>query len=364
MEAPRSTHRSLCLNPTSCRVSMDHAAETQKPVRTARLETPPSAPMRRRNFLRSSALATTCLTCFPAELAGLAREQTPGRLERRSLGRTGQMLSIIGFGGIVVKDATPEEASRRVRGAIEAGVNYFDVAPTYGDAEDKLGPALAPFRKDVFLACKTTQRRAVEATTELERSLRRLQTDHVDLYQFHAVTTTEEVETIFGPAGAAEAFDAAKRAGKVRFLGFSAHSVEAAMAMLERFRFDTILFPFSFATWHAGNFGPQVLAKAKEQGLGILALKAMAKGPWPQNAVRAYPNCWYEPLSEPAEAKLGLRFALSHPITAALPPGDDRLFRLAVGLATDLSPLTESEAQALKERALKGNPIFRYPRGT
>lgn len=319
--------------------------------------------MTRRDFLHGSAATTTLLAAFPAGLGDVTREQVPGRLERRSLGRTGQMLSIIGFGGIVVKDATPDQARQRVREAIEAGVNYFDVAPTYGDAEEKLGPALAPYRREVFLACKTTERRATGATAELDRSLKRLQTDHFDLYQFHAVTTAADVETIFGPGGALEAFTAARQGGKVRFLGFSAHSVEAALAMLDRFRFDSILFPFSFATWHAGNFGPQVLARAKEQGVGILALKAMAKGPWPASATRAsYPKCWYEPLSEPADAKLGLRFTLSHPITAAVPPGDENLFRLALTLARDLPPLTDAEAAGLKERARLGEPIFRHPR--
>jgi len=318
--------------------------------------------MTRRDFIQRSAATTALLTCFPTGLADITRDQTPGRLERRSLGRTGQMLSIIGFGGIVVKDATPDEARQRVREAVEAGVNYFDVAPTYGDAEEKLGPALAPHRREVFLACKTTQRRAAEATAELDRSLKRLRTDHFDLYQLHAVTTPEDVETIFGTGGAMEAFAAARQAGKVRFLGFSAHSVEAALALLERFRFDSILFPFSFATWHAGNFGPQVLAKAKEQGVGILALKAMAKGPWAEGATRAYPKCWYEPLSDPAEAKLGLRFTLAHPITAAVPPGDENLFRLALSLAKDLPALSDAEAAALKDQALKGEPIFRYPR--
>jgi len=132
--------------------------------------------------------------------------------------------------------------------------------------------------------------------------------------------------------------------------------------LMARFAFDSILFPFSFATWHAGNFGPQVLAKASEQGMGILALKAMAKGPWPKDVPRPYPKCWYEPLSLPAEAKLGLRFTLSHPITAAVPPGDERLFSLALDLAKDLTPLTDAEAAALKERAVQGEPIFRYPR--
>jgi aryl-alcohol dehydrogenase-like predicted oxidoreductase len=326
----------------------------------ARCGSRPAPAMRRRQFIGHSA-AAAMLACFPASLTAMAREKAPGKLERRALGRTGDMLSVIGFGGIVVMNASPEEAAQRVRQAVEAGVNYFDVAPSYGDAEERLGPALAPFRKDVFLACKTAQRDGAAATAELDQSLRRLQTDHFDLYQLHAVTTSEEVEAIFSPGGAMEAFAAAKKAGKVRHLGFSAHSVEAATALMDRFAFDAILFPFNFGTWHAGQFGAQVLAKAHDQGMGLLALKAMAKGPWPKDAQRRFPKCWYEPLSEPAEARLGLRFTLSHPITSAIPPGDESLFQLALDLGKDLPPLTDAEALALKEQALRGEPLFRYP---
>jgi len=318
--------------------------------------------MKRRQFLEHSAAAAAMLACFPAGLAAVARETAPGRLERRALGRTGEMLSVIGFGGIVVMNASPEEAAQRVRQAFDAGVNYFDVAPTYGNAEERLGPALAPFRKEVFLACKTAQRQAAAATAELDQSLRLLQTDHFELYQLHAVTTLDEVDAILSPGGAIEALTAARQAGKVRYLGFSAHSVEAAMALMDRFAFDAILFPFNFGTWHAGQFGAQVLAKARDQGMGLLALKAMAKGPWPKDAPRRFPKCWYEPLSEPEEARLGLRFTLSHPITSAIPPGDENLFQLAVALGKDLTPLTDAEALTLKEKALRGEPLFRYPR--
>ena len=106
-----------------------------------------------------------------------------------------------------------------------------------------------------------------------------MRTDHFDLYQLHAVTTRDDVETIFAPGGAMETFVAARKAGKVRFLGFSAHSVEAALALIDRFAFDTILFPVNFATWHAGNFGPQVLAAAQEKGMGILASRRWRAGP-------------------------------------------------------------------------------------
>jgi predicted aldo/keto reductase-like oxidoreductase len=158
-----------------------------------------------------------------------------------------------------------------------------------------------------------------------------------------------------------ETFLEAREEGKIRFIGFSAHSVEAAMALMDDFDFDTILFPINFATWHAGNFGPQVLAKAKEKGMGILALKAMAKQPYAEGEQNKISKCWYEPLKDPEEAKMGLRFTLSHPITAAIPPGNENLFSMALGLATNFKPLTEKEAKEIKEKGLAGEPIFRYP---
>jgi predicted aldo/keto reductase-like oxidoreductase len=155
---------------------------------------------------------------------------------------------------------------------------------------------------------------------------------------------------------------AARKAGQVRFLGFSAHSVEAALALIGRYDFDTILFPTSFRTWHAGNFGPQVLAAAQAKQMGILALKAMARGPWPKDAKRdRYPKCWYEPLASPDDAMMGLRFTLSHPVTAAIPPGDETLFAQALGLAMRFTPLKEDEALAIKQQALAGAPLFAFP---
>ena len=249
--------------------------------------------MKRREFLKHTAGAAGMLTCFPATLLGIERDLLPGPIERRTLGKTGEKLPLIGFGGYVLNLSTPEQARDWVREAFEASVNYFDVAPEYGQAEERMGPALEPYRKQVFLACKTAQRHQAAATEELDRSLRRLHTDHFDLYQLHHVTTLKEVETIFSEDGAIKAFEAAKKAGKVRFLGFSAHSVEAALALMDGFAFDTIMFPVNYATWYAGNFGPQVLARAKERQMGILALKAMAKRPWPKDADRsAHPGCW------------------------------------------------------------------------
>ncbi len=300
------------------------------------------------------------LSVFPADLTGLVRQREPGKIEKRAMGRSGVMLSMIGFGGIVVMDATPEQADERVKSAIDRGINYFDVAPSYGNAEEKLGPALEPYRGDVFLACKTQERRRDGVFRELEQSLAHLRTDRFDLYQHHAVTRMDEVDTIFSEGGAMEAFLEAREQGLVRHLGFSAHSVEAATALMERFDFDTIMFPFNFSTWHAGNFGPQVMQMAKEKEMGILALKAMARGPWPQGADRNWAKAWYQPLSEPEEALMGLRFTLSHPITAALPPGNENLFALALELADRVTPLSAEEVEEIKAKGLAQEPLFRY----
>ncbi|MBN1817593.1 MAG: aldo/keto reductase [Sedimentisphaerales bacterium] len=316
--------------------------------------------MKRRQFLKQSA-AAAMLSCFPATLSAIERQSTPGTIERRALGKTGEKLSIVAFGGFMLNRATAEQARAWIREAFEAGVNHYDVAPEYGTAEELMGPALEPFRAKAFLSCKTAQRRQAEAGAELDRSLKRLRTDHFDLYQFHHVTRLEEVEMIFSEDGAIKAFEKAKKDGKVRFLGFSAHSVEAALALMERFSFDSIMFPVNYSTWHAGNFGPQVLAKAQEKKMGILALKAMAKQPWPAEADRsAHPNCWYQPMTDPEEAMMGLRFTLSHPVTTALTPASSTCLKLALQLAPRFAPLKPEEVEVIKQKGLATRPLFRY----
>ena len=318
--------------------------------------------MKRRDFISKTAMAAPVFSLFPADLSFITRETPPaGKLEKRSLGKTGEMLSMIGFGGIIVKDASPEDAASIVKFAIDAGVNHFDVAPSYGDAEIKLGPALEPYRKDVFLSCKTTKRTKDDARKELEQSLKNLRTDHFDLYQLHAVTSLDDVITIFATGGALETFREAREEGKIRYLGFSAHSVEAAMALMNGFEFDSIMFPFNFATWNVGNFGPQVLELAHQKQMGIIALKAMAKGPWPQNADRSkYPKCWYEPLLGEEDIRMGLRFTLSHPVTNAITPGEAGLFKIAINMRETLSPLSSKEIETIKIKAATVIPLFKY----
>jgi len=279
-------------------------------------------------------------------------------VEKRMLGKTGKRLSVVGFGGIVVKDESPESAAKLVAEAIDRGINYFDVAPSYGNAEERLGPALEPYRSDVFLACKTGERDKEGAASELRASLERLRTDYFDLYQFHGVSKIEEVDQIFGPGGAMEAFQEAKSQGLIKFIGFSAHSEEAALAMLERFEFDSILFPFNWVAWHQGGFGPRVLKKATKMGIGILALKALAKRKWRQGEERTWPKCWYAPVETMEEAVLALRFTLSKPITAAVSPSHAELLWWECEAAEQFAPLSEAEEAELAKMSNGLEPIF------
>ena len=284
------------------------------------------------------------------------------KLAQREYGTTGVKLSIIGFGGIVVMNAEQENANRVVAEAVERGINYFDVAPGYGNAQEKLGPALEPYRKNVFLACKTGQRTREGAEKEFKQSLERLRTDHLDLYQLHGIMDTKnDVDVAFGKGGAMELFIEARKSGQVRFLGFSTHNDECALAALDRFDFDSVLFPVNYCTWFAGNYGHKTMQRAIEKGAARMAIKGLARQSWPEKDPQrdAYKKCWYQPITDPAEAEMALRWTLSQPITAAVTPGEEALFRVAVDIGLRFKPITPAEEAQLKAMAAKLNPIFK-----
>jgi predicted aldo/keto reductase-like oxidoreductase len=301
--------------------------------------------MKRRDLLKTGVAALAASIAGKSAIGETRWRKTDKPLLAKRRYADGVDLSIIGFGGIVVVGMEQKEANRTVADSIETGVNYFDVAPSYGDgeAEKKLGIALKPFRKNIFLACKTTRRDAAGAEEELHSSLQRIGVDHFDLYQFHAVKEMEEVEEILGPKGAAETFLKAQREGKIRFIGFSAHSEEAALALLDRFEVNSVLFPINFVCYARSNFGPRVVAKAKEKGAARLALKALAYTPREENENNKYPKCWYEPVGDISKAEKALRFTLSQDITAAIPPGEEALYQMALNLACGFKPMNKTE---------------------
>jgi aryl-alcohol dehydrogenase-like predicted oxidoreductase len=203
-------------------------------------------------------------------------------------------------------------------------------------------------------------RDAAGARAELETSLGRLRTDHFDLYQFHAVSSLDDVDRIVAPGGAGETFLKAREEGKVRFLGASAHSAAAAISLMDRFALDSVLFPVNFVLFQEGKFGPQILEHAKKKGVARLALKTLAHHSWAEGADRsAWPKCWYKPIDEPALAEKSVRFTLGEDVTAAIPPGDAKLFRLALDCAGRFRPLSVKDREELLESARGLPPIFR-----
>lgn len=280
-------------------------------------------------------------------------------MQKRILGKTNEEISILGMGGIVVMNLEQEKANSIVAYAIDKGVNYFDVAPSYGDAEIKLGNALEGKRKNIFLACKTGQRDKVGAEKELLQSLKRLKTDHFDLYQLHAMTTLEDFETVTSPNGALETFVKARKNGVIKYIGFSAHSVKVALRLMDSFDFDSVLFPINWVLTFKENFGPQVIEKARSKNMGILAIKAMALTTKDKYDT-SHPKSWYLPVEDPGLASLSLRYTLSQLITAALPPGDERLFPLALKIAKNFKEITEKEVEYLKEKSRGLEPIFKF----
>jgi len=223
-------------------------------------------------------------TFFGAAFSGLAgiaaarpAKSPAGGIPTRMLGRTGQKVTIIGMGGARFHLNPFEDGVALVRRAYDLGITYFDMAHSYWDgrAETVYGAAIPPFRKSIFLTTKSGQRKRGEAGQELETSLKALKTDYVDLWQIHGVNTQQDVDAVLGPGGALEAFVAAKKAGKCRFIGFTGHADPAFnLQILRGFDgFDTVLMPLHAADTFYLSFEKNVLPAAVERGIGIFGMK-------------------------------------------------------------------------------------------
>jgi predicted aldo/keto reductase-like oxidoreductase len=228
--------------------------------------------MRRRTFLGSAfaGLAATAYGVRPPKAKA-------GGIPQRTFGKTGVKVTVIGQAGGRFPLISFEEAKAITLRAYDLGINYFDTSIDYwnGRSEEVYGAVLPPFRKQIFLTTKANERTRAGAEAELETSLKRLRTDYVDLWQMHALNEKEEVDQIFGPGGAIEAFEAAKKAGKCRFIGFTGHhDPNVHLAMLHAYdRFDSILMPLNIADANYLSFQNLTLPVAAERGMGIQGMK-------------------------------------------------------------------------------------------
>jgi aryl-alcohol dehydrogenase-like predicted oxidoreductase len=284
-------------------------------------------------------------------------------MEKRRLGRTNHDSSLVIFGAAALSEVDSETAERALDMALAAGVNHIDVAPQYGHAEERVGPWLEPRRDQFFVGCKTLERQRDAAWAELHRSLEKLRTPQLDLYQLHAVVTHDELDQAFAAGGAIEALAQAKEQGLTRFLGITGHGLEAPRIQLEalrRFDFDTVMFPLNPVLYANADYrrdAERLLETCAARDVGVMIIKAIAKGPWGDQP-RKYAS-WYEPFDQPEMVALGVRFALSQPgVTAVASAGDVRLLRLVLPAGAQFTPLSADAQAAAIAQAAALEPLF------
>ncbi len=275
-----------------------------------------------------------------------AAKPMAGAIPMREFGKTGVKLTVIGHAGArLALLRTKEAANAQVHRAYDLGINYFDCAHSYwnGHSEEVYGDVLSPVRKDVFITTKSTKRTRAEAEEELHASLKSLKTDYIDLWQMHAIQDQHDVDQIFAPGGAIEAFEAAKKAGKCRFFGFTGHhDPNAHVAMLKAYnKWDSILMPLHAADPSYLSFEKITLPLAVEAGLGIQAMKVFG------NAF----------LLRVLSADECLRYALSLPVhCAALGCSTSGQLDDDIRIAQNFKPYSDKEMADLRELAITAGP--------
>ncbi len=308
--------------------------------------------MQRRTFISSTVLATGLgVTAEAADSSAIKA----GDIPKRTFGKTGEKLTVIGQAGGRFPMISFDEAKAVTLRAYELGINYFDVARIYwdGKSEEVYGAVLAPHRKRIFLTSKSPVRDRKGAEADLEKSLKALRTDYLDLWQIHQVNTMDEVKQIFAPGGAIEAFEAAKKAGKCRFIGFTGHhDPEVHLAMLKNYeKYDTILMPLHPADPSYLSFEKNVLPVAVERGMGIQAMKSTANSK----------------LLHSITVRECIGYVLSLPVHC-LALGCTTLGQIEddVRIAQRFQPMAQQQMAALRERAgrFKGPQLEDWKRNT
>ncbi|MCS7458569.1 aldo/keto reductase [Paenibacillus doosanensis] len=284
---------------------------------------------------------------------------------QRQVGRLGHMSSVIMFGAASLGQVTQEEADASISFALKHGVNHFDTAASYGDAELRMGPWMPRVRGEIFLATKTGERTKEKAKEQIYRSLERLQTDRLDLLQMHAVGTIEELDKCTAPGGALEALLEAKDEGVIKAIGITGHGHQAPVTHLEalrRFPFDTVLLPLNYHLYSLPEYREAfdaLLEEADRQNTALRVIKAIAKGPWGEEQDRAYAT-WYEPFDRQEIIDACVHFVLSFKGVAGFASaGDIHLFPKIVDAVERYGSMSDEEAQ----RVLNAINGYRSPFG-
>lgn len=283
-------------------------------------------------------------------------------MEQRRFGRTEHMSTVAIFGAAALGQVNETDARQALEWILEAGVNHIDIAPSYGKAEDLLGPILPPVRDRFFLGCKTMERTRAGAADELRASLRRLGTDRFDLYQIHAVTSMEELDQTTGKGGALEAILEAREQGLVRHIGITGHGALAPKIFLEalnRFDFDTVLFPLNYTQYAIPDYrqnSQNLLAVCRKRDVGVMAIKSITRAPW--GTREQTHHTWYEPFTEPEKIQAAINFTLSQDVTGICTAGDLRVLPDVLKACRQFRPLTAEEQEEMVASGKNMEPLF------
>lgn len=283
-------------------------------------------------------------------------------IEKIPFGRTGHNSTRTLFGAAAFWATPQDEADKILELLLKYGINHIDTAASYGDAELRIGPWMKTYRDKFFLATKTEKRTYQEAKEELHRSLERLQTDHVDLWQMHILVDPDEWETAMGPGGALEAFIEAREQGLTRFLGVTGHNTNVAemhLKSLQRFDFDSVLLPYNLAMMQNPQYAAefeQLMAVCQEKNVAVQTIKALSRGPWGDKPKTH--NTWYEPFNTQAEIDLAVQWTLCRPGIFLNTVGDTTLLPMVLDAASRVDTAVSQATVTTQMQNIDMEPLF------
>jgi aryl-alcohol dehydrogenase-like predicted oxidoreductase len=283
-------------------------------------------------------------------------------METRKFGRTGHDSTVAIFGAFALGKLKQENADRVVQQVLDAGVNHFDIAPSYHEAELRLGPWMPQIRQQVFLGCKTMERDADGCRREMEESMQRLQVDKFDLYQLHAVREMDELDAATRKGGALEAIIEARRQGLTDYIGITGHgmnSPEVFIEALNRFDFDSVLFPINYKLYARSEYrqkAEELLRLCQERDVGTMIIKSVSKAPWGERDPQY--DTWYEPFTKQQDVQIAVDFVLTQPVTGVCTAGDHRILPLMLEACENFKPMLPQEQDAWIAKGAQMEVIF------
>jgi len=283
-------------------------------------------------------------------------------MEKRRFGRTGHDSTVAIFGACALGFVSQVEADVAMQQVIDAGITHIDIAPSYGNAEAQIAHWIPKIREQFFLGCKTMERTKIGARKEMQGSLKRLQTDHFDLYQMHAITNMDELDEATMTGGALEAIIDARDEGLTKYIGITGHGIDAPTVFIEalkRFDLDSVLFPVNFVLYANPKYresAEKLIALCQQKDVGMMGIKHITRGPWGEKAKTH--NTWYEPFTEKEMIQKAVDFALSQGITGICTPCDVTVTPDVITACENFKPMSASEQEELIASASSYTSLF------